>query len=340
MYIRGYYSVGSDEVESTSNGTSALVASFGYTRHVELGVTQILYQDLNYSDKGGAEITAMIPSDTYVRFKFGGYQINDNLLFGVMPVLRYRVGQYHDIQFEPYESAGIEIELLAIGSYYQKPLTPERGLAVHFNLGGIYHNDGSAKDEADAQSITFLISVMNPREKKFDYGAELYGSFFISRPNKRVLGREDWMYFTPMIQYKISTIFKFILGLDMLVLGKDDTSVPYNATIGDFANYSTWRLSGKVNYTPSTFFRIASDDDESVRPGRAVQSSAAGPSSTARSAYIDRQAMFKWAIEERDGQIEAVDLDLEKIRQERKRAEEELERLKKQLEKKKQKKSK
>lgn len=72
-----------------ANGTSALSAAFGFSRHTELGFTQILYQDLNQTSRSAADIRkqALIPGNTYVRIKFGGYPIGGNVVWGVMLAL-------------------------------------------------------------------------------------------------------------------------------------------------------------------------------------------------------------------------------------------------------------
>jgi len=47
---------------------------------------------------------------------------------------------------------------------------------------------------------------------------------------------------------------------------------------------------------------------------------------------FSRQELFRWGIEERGGDIQSVDLDLERLRADRKKAEEELKALKAKLE--------
>lgn len=335
MYIRGFVTIEkqNDETFFISNGSSAIAATFGYTNHTEIAFSQVLYQDLNQTNVGNDELTTMIPGDSYIRFKFGGYHYGSSetmrkVLWGFAPILRLRTALHHDVQFEPYYSRAIELELQYINSFYQKPLYPDDGISIHTNLGYIYHNDGSAENEASAQEFNFLISGVYPREKKFDIGAELYGSLFLVRPLPTVLGREDWMYLTPFVKFKPFGNLSVLLGLDVLLMGAKETSEPtYGAVITDFPNYSSWRLTSRISFAPSTTFYQVSEKG-GIASGRPKTTSV----SQGISSDYDREALFRWALEQKTGEVEPVDLDLERIRAERKKAEEELELLRKKLE--------
>ncbi|MFH0765556.1 MAG: hypothetical protein V2A61_03960 [Calditrichota bacterium] len=308
------------------NGTAAFNTAFGFTRHVEFGFAQVLYQDLNSTKRADAKITMMMPGDASFRFKFGGYPLTDKFLWGVMPSLRYRVARFHDVHLEPYQSYAVEAEIMLLGSYFEKPLYPDDGYAMHFNLSYTNHNDEPTLTES-SQDIFFLATYRKPKIK-YDYGAELYGSFFAKRPRKMVQDREDWMYITPFMRYKLYKGLQFTLGLDALLLGYTNTS---STKLGKVPNYSKWRLTGRVNFNPSTAFYAAPTfaPPEAPETGRARRTYDRNPSS---GGGYGREALFKWVIEEKSGEVEAIDLDLEKVRLERIKAEEELQRLKKELE--------
>ena len=337
-FARGYvYDVEVDGGTAfVSNGTSALASTFGYTRNAELGFSLIIYQDVNYSPVSNAEMTVLTPGNATFRIKFGGYSLGESeltrkLVWGFMPSFHLRIAQEYNIQFEPYYSPAIELNLLGLLSYYEKPLYPDKGLNVHFNLGYTNHNDGMADEQANSQSVSVLLSFIYPREKNFDFGAELYGSFFLSRPTEVVLSREDWLYLCPMIKYSFFSRFNLLLGLDILLIGKKNESNASKAVL-NFPNYPTWRINSRISFTPSTaFFTVPKKGG--VSEGRAKSANTTNIAESGGS-LIDRQAMFKWALEEQGGALEAVDIDLERIRRERKEAEAELEKLKKKLEKK------
>ncbi len=347
LYVRGYVSFFNKDIGSTiNNGTSALSAAFGYTRHTELGFTQILSQDYNLTPISAMDrkngMYAIIPGDTYIRFKFGGYQATNNIYWGVMPMLQYRVARYHNIQLEPFSTDAIQMELTGLASYYQKPLYPEEGISAHLNLGFQYFNDGN-QDIPSSKAVNVLASFYKPWKGQFGYGGEVNGQFFTERPGKNAFGREDWLYVTPFARYDLFLGLKFTVGLDVLVIGSEETSKPANvdhSLLNDYPNYPPWRLNMRVNFMPSTsFFTVptfvkATEGESALTAGRRRSSVVRSTSGTSTA---DRQAMFKWAIEERGGQIEAIELDLDKIRQERQKAEEELERLRKELEKRKEK---
>lgn len=323
LYVRGFVWIKSSDNYIT-NGTSALASSFGFSRRVELGYTQILYQDLNQTPRTETATSVMIPGNTYIRFKIAGYPLGDHMYYGFMPALRYRVGKFQDVQLEPYASIGIEPEITGLLSYYVKPLYPDEAPSVHLNLGYLNHNDGDNPGSA-SQEINWLVSFLVPRPR-FDYGAELYGAFFIKRPPVSILGREDWAYLTPMVRYKIFYGMQFTLGLDILLMGRDETTVPrYHSDL----NYATWRLSGKVNLIPSTPFYAAPTFVKGDVKGVAGREKRGG---VATAPSFSRQELLRWSIEEKGLDVQSLELDLEKIRQERKKAEEELLRLKQKLE--------
>lgn len=338
FYARGYTTeidAGQTGWTYLSNGTSALTAAFGFTRTVELGFTQILYQDLNLTFRqNDPYIQTIIPGDTYIRFKIGGWSIGNSLFMSIMPAMRYRVGKYHDIHLEPYESEAVEAELMTAWSYYWKPLYPDEDKSLHFNISYLNHNDRESPFQS-SQELMYLTCFIYPMHL-FDFGAELYGSMFMKEPDSTVLGREDWAYFTPFVRYKPFKGFQFTMGIDALLLGYHNTTVPSpemrRPDLHRYPNYSKYRITGRISFSPSTAFYIAptfvSTDEPSVGRERRSASQAQGGGYD----YFDKQDLFRWALEKQVGGVDAVQLDLEKLRRERMKAEEELKELKKKLE--------
>ncbi len=344
LYARGFVTnvdIPDADWSSVSNGTSAFSASFGFTRKVELGFTQILYQDLNNTFRDDKEITTLIPGDTYIRFKIGGWAIGSNIFMSVMPALRYRVGKYHDIHFEPYESEAVEAEFVTAWSYYWRPLYPDEDKSIHLNIGYLNHNDADSPTES-SQALNYLLCMMFPM-RMFDVGFEIYGNKFLQQPDVGILGREDWAYITPLARYKPFKGLKFTLGVDVLIMGDENTTEPpsewHFGNIDKYPNYSNWRITGRINFAPSTAFYISptfvSSEEPGTGQGRTSMQRTEGGTTAGGFDFLNRQDLFKWAIEERMGGVDAVDLDLEKLRQERIKAEEDLKKLKKKLEEKK-----
>ena len=135
------------------------------------------------------------------------------------------------------------------------------------------------------------------------------------------------------MKFNPNSNFNIILGLDYLLHGiEDETKTHKSIGIKEYPNYSTWRLTSRISFSPSTaFFQVAKEGGITAGRPRMIQTG----DLDSPTSLIDRQAMFKWALEKRGGDLETiVDLDLEQIRQNRIQAEEELEQLKKNLEKK------
>lgn len=79
---------------------------------------------------------------------------------------------------------------------------------------------------------------------------------------------------------------------------------------------------------PSTPFYVAPTFVDVRDPGTGRERRKSAIAMDSGDEMFSRSELFRWAIEERFGDQEAVDVDLERIRMERRRAEEELNRLK------------
>jgi len=306
-------------------GISVLAAAYGYNEHVEFGLTQVLSQALNSTPGNTGEATNS-PGNTYIRVKAAGYPLGENLFWGYLGALRFPAAKLQNVHLEPYQGKGTEIELNGLLSYYVKPLYMDEAPSFHLNLGYL--------NQTDASALNYVASVMIPRPR-YDYGVEFYGNLFLKQPPVSILGRENWMYVSPMARYKLFKGLTFTAGLDLLMLGRTDTSIP---TTNPLANYSTWRISGKISFTPSTVFNSSPSEGRSDAPTSAREKrSYAGSDATktqrgSGAPMLNRQELSRYGVEERGGDIQSVDLDLEKLRQERKKVEEQLKALKAKLE--------
>ncbi len=327
IYFRAFYTtVGTQYI---TNGTSAVTVNYGLLKQVELGFSQIMYQDLNATYRPGDEKTAVsLPGDTYFRIKYGSIRIGEKRLLSAIGNVRYRTAKFHDIHLEPYESGGIEAEFTLCASQYWNLLNPDEDKSAHANLGFIFHNDAEELFDS-AMEITFLYGMFFPKGRA-SFGFETYGAVFIQRPDEFVLAREDWLYVTPVVKYHAFSSIAMTVGLDMLVLGRKETTTRGSLSSGDYPNYSDWRLSMRLNYTPYDIVNIAAYQRSSKR-GKA----SAGKRKGGGGAY-DRQSLFQWAIEGQSGEWGEYNVDLEKIRAGRAEVEEELIKLKQKLEEKEQ----
>ena len=302
-----------------SNGTGAISFNFGFSKHVELGITQILYQDLNISATDPNTLE-QIPDDTYLRVKVGNYPFtvgNAYFKFGILNQLRYRTGLTDNIYLEPYVGNGIAWEIDLLFSYFTNPLYEELAPAVHFNLGYQNHNDAGydSSPMKAAQEFVYGLAYTYPT-RIFNFYLENSGAFFTNYPEEWAYSRENCIWITPGVKYKMFYGLSITLAADVLLYEEEDNTVP--EIPDDLPNYPSWRLNGVIDYSPSTvFYRQPTfsqvDDPKSMRK-----------------LLRERKSLFEWVVDEQEG-LEYIDLELEKIKAERKKAEEDLEKLKQEL---------
>jgi len=333
IYGRGYAGTPPGALATLYNNTSAVTMNFGFSRHAEIGLSQIIYQDLNLTprDRSVRDVESAIPGHSALRIKFANYSFKNNFYWGVMPSLRIRTSRYNDIYLEPYQSGAMEFEMTGILSYFQKPLFPDEGYAAHLNLGYINHNDRASLQDASSEFSylgSFVMSTI-----KFDYGVEMYGNVFLVEANKYVFSRENYMYVTPMFTFKVFKGLSVTGGVDILALGTEETTIHNPSKSATYLqdgwpNYPEWRITGRIAFMPSTPFYVAPTFVDVRDPGTGRERRKSAIAMDSGDEMFSRSELFRWAIEERFGDQEAVDVDLERIRMERRRAEEELNRLK------------
>jgi len=127
-----------------SDGTNAVNFTFGFSPHMELGLSQILYQDLNLS--GTTAQTINFPDDATFRLRWGNLHANyfkHSFLWGMFLAGRLNSGTKSGVYLEPYNSQGNEIEFGYIMSYYDNPLYPRESWNAHFNLSYINQSVGN-----------------------------------------------------------------------------------------------------------------------------------------------------------------------------------------------------
>ncbi len=307
--------------QTVSDGTGAISFNFGFTRHVEVGFTQILYQDLNVSAAANKyKILEQIPDDTYLRVKVGGYPLtigNAYFKLGVLNQLRYRTGLVHNVYLEPYTGGGIEWEIDLLTSFYTNPLYEDNALAFHLNLGYLNHNDAGIDTSIfkAAQEFIFGLAAVYPT-RRFDFSLETHGTLFLRYPPENAYTRENYQWITPAIRYKLFYGLNAMLGVDLLLWRGEESS---KVTLPpDYPEFPNWRINGTISLTPSTSFYK-----------QPTFSQVGDPMST-RKLLRERKSLFEWVVDEQEG-VEYIDVELEKIKAERKKAEQDLEKLKQEL---------
>lgn len=310
--------------EITSN-TGVICANYGTTNHLELSVSQIFYQDVNYDLQQDGN-NYQIPGHTQIILKMANYRMKmgQNFLFFGGKASITKQGKYYNTFLEPYFDYGIAAQIEFISSYYLNPYYPEESPSFHLNVGYANYNDHEELMKS-GQAIPLSIGYQKAN-LKYDYSVELSGSFFIKEPYLSAYSRENYLYITPGYKYKLYMGVHIGVAFDILVMsGKESTVNAYAPFNQDYSQYPNWRLNFKIDYAPSTaFYQISTFEKVS-------KETVTKQSLRARRIITDKKSLFEWVVDENKG-AEYIDLELEKIREERKRAEQELEKLKKELE--------
>lgn len=329
---------------NVSNVSQALALNFGFSRHLELEVVPMLYQDLNFSSQGA--VTYNAPDDVYFRFKLGGYQLSlfdKPLAWGALVAFRANSSKYSNVYLEPYNGGANEIALGWNLSWFANQLYPMEGASGHFNLTYLNHNDGGGEDALDmftnvSHDLEWSFAYRKPA-RHWEFFAELYGNVFLADPPDYMFTRADVIWLQPGLTYRIFQGMSLTLGLDLRVMEsgpeiyyQDSTpqatrdtvhrnQIRINDSYPDY--YPAWRLATRLSFQPSTTFRrmdtFADVKPESERDWEMREKIG-----------VSEREIIDWLGAEDEG-AEFLDLELEKIRAERRKAEKELERLKEKL---------
>jgi hypothetical protein len=327
---------------NVSDVSQALVVSFGFSRHVEIEIASMLYQDLNLS--GRNDVTYNMPDDIYLRFKFGGYALNvmgKSLTWGFATSFRAAAAKYSNVYLEPYNAGANEFSLGFLSSWYQNQLYPLEGRSLHFNLHYLNHNDGGSSEALDvftgvSHDLEYGLAYRHPL-RRWEFFGELHGNTFLKRPENNYYQRANVMWLQPGATFHIFAGMAFTMGLDFRLF-ESGPALYYDDVAGNPVGlkagqrrpsesfpdyYPSWRFNAKFTYQPSTAFR-AMDTFGEVRP------ESERDWDMREKLGVTEREMIDWLGVENEG-AEFLDLELEKIRAERRRAEKDLERLKEKM---------
>ncbi len=296
--------------------------NYGFGKHYQIGISQIVYQDNHKSGKG-----FNLPDDMFLKVKFGSVtEKSGPIKFGLLLTTRLPFAKYHNILLEPYSAGRVEFGLMGLFSFSKNQIYPDDGLNAHVNFGLIDHNDRGKKF---TESNIEYINRKNSREiyggvaliypiTKFDFSVEFYGNYNISKPPPAAYSRHNYLYITPGVTYNAFYWLSLACGFDFR-LTKNKSSNSYlisNSTTNMLPTYPTWRVnfSVRVNLVSKLKGRFEQKDDfKSITSDK------------------NKKDVYEEIATERK-QIENAELELEKIREERKKMDEILNRLRKALE--------
>jgi len=300
------------------NVQAAAGLSYASGKHLEWALTQVVYQD-THRGRG-----YNIPDDLYLSMKFGSFGSKVSpLKAGVSFSGRIPLGESHNVLFEPYSGGGVELGILGMVSYSPDLLLPENAFNLHVNLGYLHHNDlGKRLTGVPTDTIAALSSSQEflwgtgfaIPTSQFDFTFEFYGRMFTVKPPVTAYAREDYIYFSPSVNYRPKHWLGLNVGFDFrLTSDKDQTQYvdglsPVNK---DLANYPSWR----VNFGAK--FHLNQTPPPDNRPLFV----------TANGRMVPRQKSLENQLNLEQKKTETAEEELEKIRDERKRMETMLARL-------------
>ncbi|MFQ5822731.1 MAG: hypothetical protein ACE5JB_01600 [bacterium] len=267
MTLHGYTSSYFEKASITrSNGITventywdiqgALTFHFATSKHIEWVITQIVFQD---NHKGEKENEFNAPDDLILKIKVGSLgSIASRFKFGLTFGTRIPIGSKHNLILEPYSSDRIQAGFITQISYSPDLLIPESAFNLHLNLGLWYHYDtGRFLANGPPEDI---ITVVDPTleflygigfafpTNQFDFSLELTGQAFLNRPPVTAYGREDFIYLTPGIKYRLSPWISLLAGWDIRLSNFKDTTLyqsdgtALNRVNDQLANYPFWRF--------------------------------------------------------------------------------------------------
>jgi hypothetical protein len=299
------------------NVQGAVGLSFASGKHLEWALTQVIYQDTHRGDGYN------LPDDLYLNVKFGSFGSKVSpLKAGLALSGRIPFGENHNVLFEPYSGGGFEFGVLGMVSFSPDLLLPENAFNLHVNLGYLHHNDlgkrltGSATDNVVAlqASEEFLWGAgFAVPTTQFDFSFEFYGRMFTAKPPVTAYAREDFIYFSPGVNYRPRHWLALNAGFDFrLTSDKDQTEYVDLPLINkDLANYPSWR----VNFGAK--FHLNQTPPPDNRP----------LFMTSNGRLVPRQKSLENQLNIEQKKTETAEEELEKIRDERKRMEAMLARL-------------
>lgn len=312
------------EIESGQNaftlwnvqGFTAL--NLGVNRHIEFGISPIVYQDTNSDDGNILDGQANFPDDLFISMKVASFAAAENKLFwGGMLTARIPTAEAHNILYEPYSAGRLEVGITGLLSYFSNALFHDEGWSLHGNIGYLNHNDvgkviveGQPAAESMTSELLFGVGVLFPAGT-FDFSAEIHGRHFLVRPPEAANTRGYVSYLTSGVYYHPYRWMTLEMGFDIRLLQDKDLS-----------DYPDWRgmLGVKFGILPFSLYR---SEEKTLLERRDAE----------------RRRLLQKMIKEQE-ETQDTDSELSRIRAERERIEEELKRLRKLLEEEKKKKKK
>ena len=292
------------------NVQGSFTLNYGLTDRVEVSLNPIVYQDVNRgTTTDGKRSKYNLPGDLFLKLKVGSLgNPKSKIKYGAMLTSRFPVGKSNNVLYEPYSAGTVALGLTTMASYAGDYLFPDESLNGHVNLGYIFHNDaGKIENKNISAEVTYGIGVQYPLDK-WDVTMELNGNYFVQKPSVSAYSRENYLFITPGVSYRIYNWLHLDFGSDFR-LSSDKEESRYNFSGNLPNNYPDWRvhMAIKLAILPSSLYR-ESERDILVKKAET------------------RREVFEQIVRERR-ETGKAEQELARIKEERIKAEQELNRL-------------
>ncbi len=233
--------------------------NYSLRKHILIGLSQILYQD-NHKEGAGYNL----PDDMTLHVKAGDFSWkNKDFRFGGKFSLRIPTAKYHNVILEPYASGKWTLGVFALASYSKSQNFPDLSPNFHANLGLIDHNDhgvywyddntSKILHKHNTRELVAAVAAVYPLTN-FDFSAELFGNYFITKPPATVFSRHSYLYFSPAVTYNPLYWLSFSVGMDLrLSPNRSSASPAIDSDLPAYLpTYPTWRVNFKLNINLSS----------------------------------------------------------------------------------------
>jgi hypothetical protein len=302
--------------------------NYGISKHLEIALSPIFYQDTNGKEGNVLNGQANFPDDLFLSLKAGSFGAMESpFLFGGLLSLRFPTAKAHNILYEPYSAGTIELQLMGLATYFSNTMFPEEGWSILCNAGYLNHDDVGKALTVDPNDPTppsmsdeFLFGLgFRYPAGTFAFSAEINARAFLTQPPVTAYSREYQSYLTTGIYYMPYAWLTFKMGVDLRLLSGEDQSIytPITSLASpppELPNYPSWRmvLGAKIGILPASLY--ASDEKTLLKKKS-----------------LERESMMNQMLQEQKDTKNA-ESELSRIRSERAKLEAELERLRKLLE--------
>lgn len=307
------------------NLSGVIGVHFGFTRNIELGLSQILYQDPLWADPRGVyTLSNLVPGNLDLRLKFGNVYTTWGRLYLVHSLtggMTYNVAKINNLPYHNYFSKAMEPSVTFSTSWYSRPLFPEESEFFGMSVTYINHNENTKSIATATQTVIYSMAYTYPIRPTVSVGGQIFGLVFAKQAPKEVFSREPYAYIAPLANFKIMEGIDFLISPEILISSaKNSTNNRYDNKREK--NYEAWRLTGMIKFIPPTpFYSI----DPFAKTGQGRKSTAAA-AVRERLARDSKQSLFDWTV---NSEIDLLFLnsDLIRAQQEREKAEQELKKL-------------